>query len=192
MLYNIFRKKFELQELIQLYASTHTYHVLEKGNSYKTFNYLKNKNSKLNNDDIISLIALVTFNYTSNIDSNVNYREQLFTRKGYVKGYIDTVNAIEKNKSIFATKNNNQIGTDSNPILVAGIAGIQKYLDDSGCNAVIKDTTVALSLTDKTTDISYCIDEYIITVNETDIKLWFNIYGVENTNLYPKELRKNN
>ena len=157
MLNQIFQKKFSLQELIQLYASTHTYHILEKGNSYKTYNYLKNKNNNLNNDDIFSLIALVTLIYSNNNYKN-NSREKLFEHKSYAQNYVDIVNGIEKNKHIFATKNNDEIGTSSNPIMVSGITGIQKYLDDSGCNAIIKNSIVALSLTDTSTNITYCID----------------------------------
>ena len=188
---NVLFKKRDVFKLIQIYASVYTYYKLEMGNSYTTFIYTQKKAAGLLSAyECKTMIALVMLNTTSNKSAISDPIAQVEVYRNFVQEYIDTVEGIKKNPGRFETKRISAGEMDS-PILVAGITGVHKYikaLKVPGVESIAFGRTSALHLTDTRCNVSYSIDEYTLINDDTEeeiAKLWFNIYGTENTAVLP-------
>lgn len=189
---NFFGKKIDLLNLIQNYVSIYSYLSMQNGNVEKTYNYaFKKFDGILIEDEIIDFVAFVFMNMSPSKDFNKNLIEQLSFYKKTVKSYIETVRFISNNLDIYGTKDNEEVGKSNNPILVAGVKGINNYLKNLKHNSADEISfwrSGASYLSDNKTGVSYAIDEYtIVNSQNKEIinKLHFNIYGTENCNLYP-------
>lgn len=190
VLNTLFRDK-DLIKLIQIYASVYTYYKLEMGNSAKSFMYARKKaGGVLTDDECKMLIGFVMLNSTSNHTTIADPVTRVYEYKEHVESYLSTVEGIQKNYSRFMTKPT-AAGSMGNPILVAGICGVHKYVETlniPGVERVKLNRTSSVCLTDEYSNISYEIDEYTLTDpsdGNTVATLWFNIYGTENTNVLP-------
>lgn len=190
ILHTLFKKQ-DIFRMIQIYASVYTYYKLEMGNSYKTFIYTKKKSDGVLSDyDCKTMIALVMLNATSNKSAVSDPIAQIDMYRRFVNEYISTVEGIQKNLWRFETEPISA-GTTKSPILVDGICGVHKYINAlkiSGVEKIAFSRTSSLSLTDQRCNVNFAIDEYTLTNADTGAKLaslWFNIYGVENTNVQP-------
>ena len=188
---NALFKEADLFKLIQIYTSVYTYYKLEMGNSYTTFVYTKKKAAGILTDyESKTLIALVMLNTTSNKTAISDPVSQIDVYRRFVIEYLNTVEGIKKNQWRFDTKQISA-GTVNSPLLVAGISGVNKYIDDlkvPGVEKISFSRTSSLHLTDTGCNVSYSIDEYTLNDAATGEKLaslWFNIYGTENTDVQP-------
>lgn len=186
----LFKKK-DVFKLLPIYASVYAYYKLEMGNSYKTFIYTKKRAAGLLSDyECKTMIALAMMNAVSNKAAISDPVAQVDVYRNFVQEYIDTVEGIQKNHWRFKTERISA-GEMSSPILVAGISGVHKYIEGlkiPGVDKISFDRTSAYHLTDTNCNVSYAIDEYTLTNDANGEKiasLWFNIYGIENTDVQP-------
>lgn len=192
---NILHKLFpnkDIFKLIQIYASVYSYFKMEASNSAKTYYYARGKaKNTLSDDETVTLIALIILNLSDSKASISDLMTAIEKYKAVVNNYIDTVIAISRNIERFNTQEK-EVGTMQNPILVDGIKGVRRYIDNldfKTCSKIKCAKSQTLYLTDDVTNISYSINEYIILDAETDMeftKLWFNIYGTTNCKYTPE------
>ena len=195
---NYLFKNHDVIRLIQIYASVYVFYKMEMGNAAKTYFYAKRKTSStLSDDECKTLVGLVMFNATAdkkNVSDPVAGGDEY---TGYLVSYLNTVEGIKANHSLFDTRAESA-GTVSNPILVDGVAGVQKYIGGlkiAGVDKISYERTSTLHLTDNQCGVSYAIDEYTLTdsISGNHIgSLWFNIYGTENTLVQPDCLAEQN
>lgn len=191
MLDDLCNKRIDLLTIISFYTSISYYFSAELGNYYNTFNFAKRNYSNVLNDlEIKKIIALLVMRELEKENFGHSGIDELNKCLEIVEDQINTVEQIKNNIDVFATKNNDNIGSKGNPILVNGIKGVMHYIENNPYYTAVKyDRTFCYYLTDKETGVSYAIDEYTIydeQNNEID-KIWFNIYGTENCNIYLKK-----
>ena len=190
MLNTLFNKR-NVFELIKIYASVYSYYQSTVGNAAKSYSYAKKKaTSILNDGEIKNLLALIMLNLTAqkaNISDPISAIRQY---RDFIDSYLQTVEVIKQNEWRFKP-NSVDAGTASSPLLVAGIDGVHDYINTLSIPDVEKITfkrTSSLHLTDEICKVDYAIDEYTLynAKNSAEIaKLWFNIYGTENTTILP-------
>lgn len=190
MLDTLFSKR-DVFELIKIYASVYSYYQSTMGNTAKTYTYAKKKaGSMLSDGEIKNFVAFVMFNLTASKAGVSDPVAAVRQYRGFVDSYLQTVDGIKKNEWRFKPDTVNA-GTAQSPLLVDGVCGVRDYIEALNVPGVEKITytrTSSLHLTEESCGVSYAIDEYTLynAANSTEIaKLWFNIYGTENTDVQP-------
>lgn len=190
MLNTLFSKR-DVFELIKIYASIFTYYKSTMGNTANTYAYAKKKaGGILADDEVKNMIALVMFNLTASKAGISDPVAAVRQYRGFVDSYLQTVEGIKKNEWRFKSKTVDA-GTVNSPLLVDGVCGVRDYigaLTIPGIEKITYKRTSTLHLTEESCGVSYAIDEYTLynAANSTEIaKLWFNIYGTENTDVLP-------
>lgn len=178
-------------DMMKIYVSVYVYYQSTMGNTAKTYLYAKKKTeSNLLDGEIKNIIALAMFNITAskaNVSDPVAAVRQY---RGFVDSYLNTVESIKKYEWHFKPNPVNA-GTVDSPLLVDGVCGVRDYIGNlsvPGVEKITYERTSVLHLTDEDYDVSYAIDEYTLynSKDSSEIaKLWFNIYGTENTDVQP-------
>ena len=188
----------ELSALIPIYASVYTFSILEMGNNYGIKNYATKKMIGYNEDEIYSMMALVTLARMPKKDFSTNLFEQIEMLKNGIKSELNIQLQIKDHPDIFNTKDTDDIGTSNNTILVPGLSGAEKYisklLTESG-EEVEGERTGCVYITEPNTNINYAIDEFTVKnklTKDVICKLSFNEYGIEICQLCPKGFKFKN
>ena len=190
-------KNRELTSLFQIYGSVRTFVALERGNYNYIVDYSKRKMTNFSEDEVFTMIAIAmsTMLPSSNIafaDKSNSLMEQC---KKSVKSELNTILQINDNVDIFATKDDEKVGTLDNPILLPGVSGVEKYFDKlvtKENDEITYKRINCIYLTDNTTGINYALDEYEVYSKETNKKIcsvYINEYGTSECKCYPKELK---
>lgn len=185
----------DIVEMIRFYCMGYSFYRTESGNCYTTYNFLSRKN-QLDDEEIYTLLAIIMLmNIIQNFDYNY-FESKAIEFKQIAKDSVNTVVQIDNNIEKFSTKSNDKAGTMDNPLLVAGCKGVREYFESLKAKYNIDfdyDRTGTVYLTDEELDIHYAIDEYSLTdvdSKEVLLKIWINIYGVSNTNVYINNFMK--
>lgn len=178
-------------DMMKIYVSVYVYYQSTMGNTAKTYLYAKKKaEGTLLDGEIKNIIALAMFNITASKADVSDPVAAIRQYRGFVDSYLNTVESIKKYQWRFETKPVNA-GTVDSPILVDGVCGVRDYISSISIPSVEKITyerTSVLHLTNEDCGVNYAIDEYTLynAKNSSEIaKLWFNIYGTENTDVQP-------
>ena len=190
MLDALFSKR-DVFELIRIYASVYSYYQSTMGNTAKTYMYAKKKAGNILSDrEVKNFVAFVMFNLTTSKAGRADPVAAVRQYRGFVDSYLQTVDGIKKNEWRFKPNTVNA-GTAQSPLLVDGVCGVRDYIETlnvPGVEKITYERTSSLYLTDESCGVNYAIDEYTLynEANSTEIaKLWFNIYGTENTDVQP-------
>lgn len=177
--------------MMKIYVSVYVYYQSTMGNTAKTYLYAKKKaEGTLLDGEIKNIIALAMFNITASKADVSDPVAAVRQYRGFVDSYLNTVESIKKYESRFKTEPVNA-GTVDSPLLVDGVCGVHDYINGlsvPGVEKITYERTSVLHLTDEDYGVSYAIDEYTLynAKNSLEIaKLWFNIYGTENTDIQP-------
>lgn len=188
----------ELLALIPIYASIYTFSILETGNNYGIKNYATKKMIGYDEEEIYSMMALVTLARMPKKNFETNLLEQIEMLKNGIKSEMNIQLQIKDHPDIFNTKDTDDVGTFNNPILVPGLSGATKYisklLTESG-EEIEAERTGCMYVTEPNTNINYAVDEFTVKNKSTkDIigKLSFNEYGIETCQLCPKGFKFKN
>ena len=176
-------KNRDIQSLISIYSAVYSFTIMERGNTMAIRLFAKRNMREYNEDEIVTMIALVMLNQTPNKNFNSNIVDQLEIIKNGIAHETLTQMGVKNHIDVFSTKDNGKVGTSDNPILVSGVSGVEKYLNniltDSGDEIEYKRES-CLYKTEPTTNIHYAVEEYHITNKRTREDLGvliFNEYG---------------
>lgn len=193
LLNNNFKNR-ELANLFPLYGSVKAFVTLERGNYNYIVDYSKRRMIGFTEEEVFTMIAIAmsTMLPSSNLaftDKSNSLMEQC---KKSVKSELNTILQINDHVDVFATKDDENVGTIDNPILLPGVSGVEKYFDKlitSDNKEIEFKRTNCMYLTDKKTNINYALDEYEIYYKGTNDKIcsvFINEYGINSCDYCPK------
>ncbi len=182
----------DISDLIGKYASIKTFAALEKGNYYYIADYSKRKMPNYSDDEVYTVIAIAMSTMLPNLSFNPMPIYAMDKCKNSVVSELDTILKIKNHPEIFDTKDDDNVGTGDNPILLPGLSGVKKYFE----SLVTKDgkevsykRSACFYLTDKATGINYALDQYDVYIKDTHEKIcsiFINEYGTDLCKFCPK------
>jgi hypothetical protein len=186
----------EFDLILQFYVKTNIKFKLEKGNCYHTFMHAsaEKRRGNLTYEQVFSLLGII---YAVSLGFNPQGQPLLSIEqsKQFVARQVNQVFIIEDYPDYFQTKDNDKVGTKDNPLLLAGVKGVDDYF--KALRTIAGDTLSynrnrSLHLTWEAHDILYSLDVYELTNEVTGQLLgevWVNIYGIDNCVLCPPGYR---
>ena len=182
----------EFDAMLKRYVSSNMIFKLRMGSCYQTFIYAvaDHRRGNLSYEQVLHLVAL---SYTTSLGFDKQWQPILTFDQSiqFVAGQINQVLETEEHADYFQTKDNDKVGTKENPLLLAGVRGVDDYfkaLRTMDNEAVSYKRNRALHQKLEELDILYSLDVYELTNEVTGQLLgevWVNIYGIDNCELCP-------
>ncbi len=178
--------KHNLKTLFNQYIELNKIYAARGNDVYGAFRYAKENFHDLKEDEIYSMLGLtiLTDGGVKRYEDTFVDRINPFIRKA--KAEIKAVEAINRDNQVLGIKENKCLGDRDNAILVAGVKGIEEYLnsmvaeDGTELKYVYKGTAY---IKDKKHGLEYDLKKCALIDACTGAemrRLWFNTYGIKN------------